>query len=309
MKDINVSTKMFGAKNGSNIFYHYTSADALKSIIIGSSLRFTNCLFLNDVEEYNYILKLIEEEFGNKKDSVSKGIIELMNVIYGDKTKIDRYTGDKNIDYYLSPRVGSGRFYNLKKGEYYVLSGTIKEDYLPMWIYYSGYLGYSIRMDIKEIIRSFKYKPGEILYGKIIYDRKKQVDIITEYSSGLLDIFYNSEKNDSDIDNLQGNFYEFLQKTRLFFKRDGFKNEKEFRIVILVNREDIDKADFFVSNGIFKPYIELKFEEGLPIKEIMMSPSIDEQLGVIGLKTLLNDVNHQKYKDVFIKKSELQLRY
>lgn len=52
MKVINVTKDIFEEKKSNYVFSHYTSCEALKSIVTNSALRFTNCMFLNDIEEY-----------------------------------------------------------------------------------------------------------------------------------------------------------------------------------------------------------------------------------------------------------------
>ena len=62
MSEINVAEKYFKLdKQSKNAMYHYTSANAIINIFKEKTIRFTNCLFLNDVQEYNYIVTLFKE--------------------------------------------------------------------------------------------------------------------------------------------------------------------------------------------------------------------------------------------------------
>ena len=72
----NIDKELFLTKKGIINCYHYTSVDALISILKNNSLRFTHCEFLNDIEEYNYIFDLLEEEEMKNDESYElKGVL------------------------------------------------------------------------------------------------------------------------------------------------------------------------------------------------------------------------------------------
>ena len=50
MEVINISKRYFNESKPKVSFYHYTSPEAMVNILEKSSLRFTNCMFLNDME-------------------------------------------------------------------------------------------------------------------------------------------------------------------------------------------------------------------------------------------------------------------
>ena len=314
MKIINVSKELFN-KSGNNIFYHYTSTDALISIISNSKLRFTNCLFLNDMEEYNYILDLINCEYAKRDDDKSLLVYELTKNLFDYYFNYDKYKNVNEIIAYYMISFQNERKFHIEKGGYYVLSGSLKQDLLPLWVYYSKndrYDGYSIKMNVSSIASSFKNLEGEFLYGRIIYDKQEQLKIIDDFVEELFLKYDIKNLDDQQSDDLQNEFFDYIQLIRLFFKRDGFSNEREFRVAINTNGTKNEKnknLGFNHSNGVIKPYIEYYFEDGLPIEEIMLSPSIEEKLGKEGVRTLLNYYNRTKYKDVNINKSSLQLRF
>ena len=313
MKEINVAKEIFKEKKSNYVFSHYTSCEALKSIVTNSSLRFTNCMFLNDIEEYNYIFDFIKSSFSDKDDDIYKFIYDITKSLYDEDFDADMgEVVDNNSDYYLGPKDDGMPRRKAKKGEYYVLSGSIVEDSLPMWVYYShagDYLGYSIKLDVRNIINEVRKNAGEVLYGRVIYDNEKKTSIIRNKAEELFRKYDLPNIENDAIDSLQEEYYEFIQNIRLFFKRDGFKNEQEFRIVMLVDRGELDSSGYYISKGIIKPYIELKFSDGVPICGIMMSPSIEEKLGAAGLKVMLNDQNRVNYSGIDIRKSSLRLRY
>ena len=306
---INVNEMYFDKRVNLSPFFHYTSAEALKSIIENSSIRFTHCAFLNDTEEYLYIDEVMGEVVTEEKDPEVSSFIKKMQENL-DKT----YSG-----LILKPVDKDKKWLLPSLGEYYVLSGTSERDSLPMWNYYvkSGdYFGYAISLDIRKLYKlicPFLPVAGEFLCGKIVYDRETQKSIIYDFTKKLL-ADYNkldeTERNDIMIDDLQNSFYDFIQRTRLFFKREGFMHEKELRAVVLTNTEpkgtEFSKG-YTITKGIIKPYIEYSFsEETLPIKQVVLSPTIEEIIGKRGIEMLLREHN---YVGVSVDKSELKLRY
>ncbi len=291
----NIEKDYLGGKNRKTTFFHYTSPEALINIVKGSSLRLTNCLFLNDTDEYVSILSLLKDT--NKfSPEVAKFINSMRKDIPTD-----------NIDYdfeYLNGRL------RLTKGTFFVLSGSIDSDSLPLWNYYTkgdGYSGYSIAIDVNKLGQEFVNYKGRMLYGKVVYDEQEQTAIIERELQTLFGRYNMSKQEDADIENIQDSFFEFIQAIRLFFKEKSFSHEKEFRIVVFVpENEDRIKKDFFVRKGLICPCIYLKTDK-LPIKEIKMSPTIEKEVGNKGLRSLLTINGYNE--EVIISSSNIKVRF
>lgn len=311
MRIINVDKEYFNSKRGINICYHYTSTEALISIISSNSLRFTHCGFLNDIEEYNYIFNLLEDE-------------ELKNCdTYDFIKRIIEEAGKDNKNLIYLSKNKNRNFYNVNRGDYFVFSTSSNDDSLPMWSYYSkngNYYGYSIKLDISKIASELKNENGDFLYGRVIYDRKEQVQIIKAKTEEIIKRLDSQlGKNDNDdmcIDEAQNDLFSFIQMIRIFFKRSGFQHENEVRIALLTNPSDTLKVGYNSINGLIRPYIEYYFENHLPIKGIKMSPSIEFESARRGLQYLLEEKGYYTNQDIkdsneyrFISKSEIRLRY
>lgn len=305
--DIN---KKFFHERTNTFLYHYTSPDSLLNIINKASLRFTDIEFLNDKDEYNYILKLIKDISKDSSDEVSKYIAEKSKGVTSE-----------NIGYIISRSTGKSRCGVMEDGKYYVLSGTEEDDSLPMWVYYAKngqYAGYSLKMNIKKIASAFKNIDGEFYYGKVVYDKKTQVEILKQLTLGIIKKM--KEKiADSDDDlyrfEAQEEFWDMIDKVRLFFKRKEFSHEKEIRIALLARPDEDKKMTLGHQsvNGLIKPYIEYEFpDKKLPIVSVTISPSIESTIGKKGLMSLLMN-NGYRISDylcsVDIKKSKINLRY
>lgn len=303
MEEIKVNELHSLGKNLSENFYHYTSANALQNIIETSTLRFTHCGFLNDMDEYNFVFELLDEVIQDKTNAeLSDWISNTTGLITKDI-----------IGVYTFPK--SKWFLGCETGEYYILSGSNQPDSISMWNYYSksaNYFGYSIKLNTYEIARSLSACKGVIYIGNIIYNKDSQKRIFIQKLSELKQTFEEECKeyggDEPAISNFQENFNEFIQWFRLFIKRDGFAHEEEIRIVLLINKKDPDfKLKFSTVNGIMRPYIEREFKHRVPIEKIIMSPTIEEKTGEMGLKWLLDKYGYTS-KDV-ISKSTLRLRF
>ena len=308
MSLINVNELYFNKRIKSSPFYHYTSSEALVNIISKSSIRFTHCAFLNDTEEYLYIDEVIDDIVNENIDPEVSGFIKSIK---------------KNLDHNYSGLIlkpADGKWFHPAVGEYYVLSGTSEPDSLPMWNYYvktGNYYGYSIKMDVRELykmISPFLPAAGEFICGKVEYDKENQKKIVIDFTRQLLDDYNNRdiEERERIIEDLQDTFFEFIQRTRLFFKREGFKHEKELRVVVLTdtdnnnNRENF-KVGYNTTKGLIKPYIEYTFtDKNLPIVHVKLSPTIEETIGIRGVGILLKNKHYEK---VSVDKSELKLRF
>ena len=100
-----------------------------------------------------------------------------------------------------------------------------------------------------------------------------------------------------------------------YIKRDYFKQEQEFRIVITVPKNLLSKLKekeiykFRISNGALVPYLEWKFSEEV-VKSIMISPTVKSDLIELSIKDFLeySNFNVQDFS-TFIKHSEIPVRF
>ena len=77
-----------------------------------------------------------------------------------------------------------------------------------------------------------------------------------------------------------------------FIKRDCFKQEREFRIVITVPDERLAELKekgaykFRIGNGILIPFLELSFSEDV-VKSITISPTVQSDLVELSIQDFL----------------------
>ncbi len=308
--------------NSTKKIYHYTSPRGLHSILMNSTLRFSDVQFLNDKSEYIHIEKPLKKAFENIDRSISFSYDDVIALL--DK----KYETD---DIKVSG-IGWNTTFEFTKMRYYVFCTSKLEDSLGMWNYYvkdGKYQGYNIGITVNQILNCFdsiKELKSSVLYGEVIYSEDEQVEIL---ASILIDInnrleakiLENNKLKDEDRDQenqvaYQESFGEILSNIdslRLFFKDNAFKNENEFRFVLKLPKEysssevDILTVGFDVKNGIFTPYCDLKMDKKRTINSIMLAPIMEGELAKIGLERILK---HYGYKtDIHIAQSVVPIRY
>lgn len=278
--------------------YHYTSIEALKSILEKKTLWLSDISFMNDESEIKYTFDLVCEYLdsvkkydGEFKDFIKKGLNNIKN-----------------------------GYNNEMRYNYYVISFSLNPDSLPIWVYYtknSNSAGFNIefdKRDITSLIKNHSMMHG-CLSGLVIYNKTKQKAAIRN----ILNKYFNMYKESPEEEawnapkkaSILSAFSDLLLLS-LFLKSSYFKNEEEFRIVIPVlqikDNQYID-LNFRISNGMLIPYVEVSFKENQDVvKGITISPTLKSNLVEKGLKDF---VIAQKYKNLEqnITRSKIPLRY
>lgn len=304
-------------KDKNNLKYHYTSPEALLSILKGKTIHFTDIRFLNDKSEDIYLVKLMLDVLDENKNAfptVHEMIYELLK-----NNNIDelRNLGTISINYNTSLK-----YIPIRK---FVFCTTTDGDLLNMWNYYvknGNYQGYNIGFNIEKLLKTFDTQephtldPFEVLYGKVIYEPKKQKEEILSFfeKTEMWYTTFNEPFNHLVID-----IRRYIDKYGAFFKNPSFASEKEYRVCIEIDdkrlKDDKEnyfginnkemKYDFRASSGLMVPYIEIKLNDD-SISRINISPMMEFDIAKESLRELL-DV--KGYKNVQIHKSRIPVRF
>ena len=278
--------------------YHYTSPEGTYSILKEKALWFTDCQYLNDKNEFLYIRDPFFEAY--KKICTERG---------DSLDNADAFVNSMCLSPYESydwSALSGGGLHKWRgfpqKYRYYVLCTSYDHDTANMWNYYvkNGiYRGYNLGLDTEVICDWFsQYSNSKVslVYGKINYDKRQQINILYEKLVELLSNFdrrkaLNPEGEDYYIDDYHDNLSAFINEKKLFFKHHSFKCEQEYRFVLKVHndfqKEDNLETKFRVgSSGIITPYIEWNFDNLKPmlLKQITLSPMIEEELAKASFK-------------------------
>lgn len=301
--------------------FHYTSPEAMISILSHESIRFTDCQFLNDRTEYNHIL-----------DPLKVAIAQAEPTLYNKKIAhlVDQHL-EKNFQHANSicKRAPEG-IISLETSflRYYVFCASIAPDSLSMWNYYvknGTYQGYNIGISVNKVIEALpSQNVDSILFGQIVYDSKQKVELLVELIESAddeLEAAKSNIENDADYDfelecaedEVIGNLIRKLDYYRLFFKDVSFEDEKEFRIALLLPQteessaeEEIIARGFTTKNGVITPHLDLKIPKSC-IKRINLSPMLERDLTVQGLMSLLYSYKYNP--KIEIRYSSIPIRY
>lgn len=280
-----------------NTVYHYTNADALNNIISKNALRFSDIDYLNDESETRYIYELVQNILENKEIEINE---RFKNAI------LSRCKYVKGNDYFQREL---GISFNEKD---FVLSFSKDSDNLILWNNYTknkDKLGYNIGFDRAILLQSLKTKidtKDNFIQGNVIYDIVKQKNLIKD----VLKCFNNLLEEEDSQESLIFQYVGILLKVyALFYKKQCFENENEYRIVIGLIQDIHGKdcsCDFRNNNGLLIPYRELNFDKNC-VKEVGISPTIKESLYNASIRRLLNRYDYDSEIKIF--NSAIPLRY
>lgn len=277
--------------------YHYTKPEKLLNILQCGALRFSNALYLNDKEEiaysYRLIVHLIDE-------------FEGLNPDLFDKIKTHFRNKYKHIV------DGDNDFVN--KLEYFTTSFSTESDNLTLWNNYAkgkNYTGYNIGFNKKKLVNEMTDNNYLPIYGSVIYDKAKQVKIIHAIFKKWNMLFERAlrckKQNEVKLFDILFELIDVLSIVSIFFKNPQFKNEHEYRIVI-VNVFGVDNSKptgVVEKNGLFVPYLEYRFSKDA-VTSINIGPTFDENIFYTSTNRMLLNFGYFN-KEVY--RSKIPLRY
>ncbi len=297
--------------------YHYTSPSGLLSIINNGNLYFTDIRYLNDKSENVYLIKAMLEFLEKNKSSY-----HITREVFYDLFKEHSFDDLRNLRVQNIVYNLPNKYIPLRK---FVFCTTTDADSLNMWNYYihdGHYQGYNIGFNIERLLKTFDTKephtadPFEVLYGKVIYEPKKQTEEIQSYFD-LIETL--SEEVKVDKETLILNLYHYIDRYGVFYKSSSFSSEKEYRICVEINEEQLkkDKKNYFgpnnkkinysfrTSNGLIIPYIEVKLKED-SISRIYISPMMEFEIAKESIREL---ITQNGFKGVSIHRSKIPVRF
>lgn len=279
------------------VIYHYTKPEKLLNILASGTLRFSNALYLNDKEEiaysYKLIVDLIDETPGLNSDLFNK-----IQNHFSNKYKhiVDGYNDLVN------------------KLEYFTTSFSTESDNLTLWNNYAkgkNYTGYNIGFDKNKLVEEMDKNNYLPIFGSVIYDKNKQVKIIHAIFKKWNMLFERALKskktNEVKLFDILFELIDVLSIVSIFFKNPQFKNEHEYRIVIVnvFGTLNSKPTNIVEKNGLFVPYLEYNFSKE-SVKSINIGPTFDENIFYTSTNRMLLNFGYED-KEVF--RSKIPLRY
>ena len=284
--------------------FHYTSLSTLLTILKEQKLRFSNRLYLNDSSEGKYVLNIC---------------LKNMNAIWPDESQYKK----ANL---IEELTKLQQYISLDQFQVFQASFSLENDSLTMWNYYADGDGVNIEFSKNSLINSLKEhlhdnSLGNLAFrhGKVIYDPKKQVEILKEL---LLEYMRTVQ-----YDNEWATFTSWaILNVGVFFKHPKFSCEHEYRIAynILTDPISVSKCislyrdnernepysiDVYLKGGMLIPYIDIDIDfRKTSVQGIRTSPLLSSEYTNDGLNIALDKNGFDKSK-VAVKKSEIPLRF
>lgn len=279
------------------VIYHYTKPEKLLNILASGTLRFSNALYLNDKEEIAYSYKLIVDLIDETPELNS----DLFNKIQNHFSNKYKHIVDGYNDL-------------VNKLEYFTTSFSTESDNLTLWNNYAkgkNYTGYNIGFDKNKLVEEMDKNNYLPIFGSVIYDKNKQVKIIHAIFKKWNMLFERALKskktNEVKLFDILFELIDVLSIVSIFFKNPQFKNEHEYRIVIvnvfgILNSKPTNIVE---KNGLFVPYLEYNFSKE-SVKSINIGPTFDENIFYTSTNRMLLNFGYED-KEVF--RSKIPLRY
>ncbi len=266
--------------------YHYTTIDALINIVSRNEFWITKWDFLNDVDEFRVALdacvELLNEE--KIKPEIIKDVVNSVNEIL--------YTNESSHDYFI-------------------LSFSCDNDSQLLWSNYSDFDGVNIEVDFTKFIENLNH--NILWHGLVNYCFKSQIESLrkTFYDEFINVKDFGMIKSLSEINKLEGREYEMTISHMsiicvlfsMFFKRDCFAGEKEYRFVFCCEKKQ--EISFRNKNRTVIPYIKKQIENIDYITGITIGPTNQVDITAKGISELL----HYYQRNVNICKSQIPLRF
>lgn len=279
------------------VIYHYTKPEKLLNILASGTLRFSNALYLNDKEEIAYSYKLIVDLI----DETPELNLDLFNKIQNHFSNKYKHIVDGYNDL-------------VNKLEYFTTSFSTESDNLTLWNNYAkgkNYTGYNIGFDKNKLVEEMDKNNYLPIFGSVIYDKNKQVKIIHAIFKKWNMLFERALKskktNEVKLFDILFELIDVLSIVSIFFKNPQFKNEHEYRIVIVnvFGTLNSKPTNIVEKNGLFVPYLEYNFSKE-SVKSINIGPTFDENIFYTSTNRMLLNFGYED-KEVF--RSKIPLRY
>lgn len=265
--------------------YHYTDLNGLKGIVESNSLWATNFRFLNDAAELEHGVKALESALVYLEDELGK----------------------ENTDFILRElKIYQSRSFR----DIYNISFCEEPDLLSQWRGYGAYQGVCLEFDRDELDEKLDFTGCEHVGSSVFYTKPgTTLEAKREILSFLKENDFFGKSVDIPHYELVG-ANELIGKLVPFFKDDGFRDEKEFRIAVQVRRFN-ERVKFRINPHGLIPYIEIKagkehhFDKRLPIKGITVGPCNEPNFIEEGIRFLLSS---QGYSNVEVLPSAVPFR-
>jgi hypothetical protein len=255
--------------------FHYTSQDALSSILHSSSIWATDVHYLNDSEEYLFAIDCAKEAIQRVSRSTT-------------------VPGGKELAASIAGLLSAGY-----KKEYYIFSLSEDGDSLNQWRSYTRRgPGYALSFDSGEFMGLCMRHAG--LFGKCIYDRSKVEQAIELLASSYVNdlvqyfpLFGPGEINEGLIFSRALRFMDFFLSYAAFVKHPAFHQEAEWRVVFSSDSATPSEVEHRCGPHSLVPHLVLKWEPAAflrALRGVILKPTAHIELSHKAIQSLIRSL-------------------
>ena len=282
---------------------HYTSISTLESIMRNDEVWFSNPLFMNDLDELNFVMAEAAKEF---RESA-----EIKNACPAPPDYYEqlRNTFEDFFYRYISKHVFDTYIFSLSEHK-----PENKDGLLSMWRGYGGNgHGAAIVFDTEKIefVDNSPLIVASVIYASNDERRKWIKQKMSEFATLIKKSCIPTQKLYIPIHQL----FERIKVYALFSKHDGFKEEAEWRIAFLKERDINEEFESMFSYAIGRNGVEPKLKLKIaPIKgyssqdlslekivnQIILGPMMASPLAVKSVQRMLHIIKKSSIADKVI---------
>ena len=284
---------------------HYTSISTFENILLNDELWFSNPLEMNDWEELIFGMRE-----GARCFREHEGIREACG---------SEETYSKLTNYF--------ELYLLKFGEKHAFNTYVmcfsnhdpsdEDGVLSMWRGY-GQNGNGISLVIDTKVINY-YEESPFIIAPVVYASvEKRIDWINTKLDELSRSLNVAEKNDQNLYTLAYYWIQRLTVFSLFTKHDGFKEESEWRVVYLSDRDETEllkpMLSYHAIDDGLQPKLKLKLND-IPellggkveleklIHKIILGPTTSSAIAALTLKRMVEQLGKPSLVDKIVPSS------
>lgn len=321
----------FNDKNHSIPIFHYTSVSGLQGILGNKKLFFTDIRFLNDTKEILTGLESFITSFNisTQKDRFYKLINDMNESYFVCCFSLD---GDSLPMWNYYTKEPNNQGYNIEFDDKMLIENILRHNpCLDGCDLAFGIVDYCednlsryskiLKNDFQITADNFCKKIGLFLSERCFSDISSKIhrDTIEEIKKEIADNEKKKQVKCIPIYLYNGKDCcfekEIIYHHIYFIKQNCFSQEKEFRFLISVPKENLEGMKkqgiykFRVSNGILVPYLELSFPSEV-VKSVMISPTVKSDLVELSMQEFLQYSGYEIPDFAhFIKHSKVPIRF
>lgn len=288
--DLQAAAPLTKQLDDQKMVYHYTTPSGLKGILENEEIFFTDSNYLNDSSEKKLVFSVFDSVLDEVSDKLDSAFAHCL---------LDGY---KNL--FAALCVAK---------RHYVFSASCNSDSLSMWNYYAkgnAFEGYNIGFCPFALAERLRLQDRGCLHGKVIYDKNEMKQKTKAVVMGC-NTLWNKYADAPDHDRIRAFVFESLIYLGIFYKKDCFRHEDEYRFVLSVPDQDTGDLAFRIITGCLIPYIGIKYSDESRftlINSINISPLFESSLYKSGVERLLRKLGYDT-GGISVNPSDIPVRY